>query len=456
LKETIMETGSASDSVHLRDYLRVIFRRKRLTAATFLLIVAPAAIASYVATPTYEGRAKLVIERQNPRAVSMQDPSPGDPNPEFFQTQVQIIHSRPLAASVINALELTKKKPGLAQASDPPTAWLESSVRVVPVTNTRLIEISVTDSNPELAAAGANALAQAYVAYSLEQRQDASRQAAEWLAPHVRALEAKATESQLALQKSREEADLVSLGEKKTLAQRKLEELNLAYVAIQPKRLEAEARLAELKKAGSDPNLIGAASPNDPVIQKLKNDLAELNARHAQLLRVYTPIYPEVVQVATQIQEMKQRIRDEIAGVALSAQSELNVLRAREASLLAAVNRHRDEAQALEMKRAQHDTLAREAQTNLELYDTLLKRAKENGLAQGSEVNNARVMEEAVVPDVPIRPNVRLNMATAIVLGLALAPALAFFVEYMDDTVQTPEQAEGSLGAPVFGRIPSL
>ena len=451
-----METGSASDGVHLRDYLRVIFRRKRLTAATFLLIVAPAAIASYFATPTYEARAKLVIERQTPRAVSMQDSSSGDPNPEFFQTQVQIIHSRPLAASVIDALELTKKKPDLAQASDPPTAWLDSSVRVVPVTNTRLIDISVTDSDPELAAAGANALAQAYVAYSLEQRQDASRQAAEWLAPHVRALEAKTTESQLALQRSREEADLVSLGEKKTLAQRKLEELNLAYVAIQPKRLEAEARLAELKKTGGDPNLIGAASLNDPVMQKLKNDLAELNARHAQLLRVYTPIYPEVIQVATQIQEMKQRIRDEIAGVALSAQSELNVLRAREASLLAAVNRHRDETQALEMKRVQHDTLAREAQSNLELYDTLLKRAKETGLAQGSEVNNARVMEEAVVPTVPIRPNVRLNMITAIVLGLALAPALAFFVEYMDDTVRTPEQAEGSLGAPVFGRIPSL
>ena len=149
-----METGSASDGAHLRDYLRVIFRRKWLTAATFLLIVAPAAIASYFATPTYEARARLVIERQNPRPVGMQDPSPGDPNPEFFQTQVQIIHSRPLAASVIDALELTKKKPGLAQATDPPTAWLQSSVRVAPVTNTRLIEISVTDSDPELAAAG--------------------------------------------------------------------------------------------------------------------------------------------------------------------------------------------------------------------------------------------------------------------------------------------------------------
>jgi succinoglycan biosynthesis transport protein ExoP len=199
-----METGSASDGAHLRDYLRVILRRKRLTAAAFLLIVAPVAIACYFATPTYEGRARLVIERQNPRAVSMQDASPVDPNPEFFQTQVQIIHSRPLAAGVIDALELTKKKPALAQANDPPTAWLDSSVRVVPVPNTRLIEISVTDSDPELAAAGANALARAYVAYSLEQRQESSRHAAEWLAPHVRALEAKATESQLALQKSRE------------------------------------------------------------------------------------------------------------------------------------------------------------------------------------------------------------------------------------------------------------
>jgi uncharacterized protein involved in exopolysaccharide biosynthesis len=274
----------------------------------------------------------------------------------------------------------------------------------------------------------------------------------------VLALEARATESQLALQRSREEADVISLGEKKTLAQRKLEELNSAYIETQPKRVEAEARLAELKKAQSDPDLIIAASVSttDPTIQRLKNDLAQLNVRHAQLRRVYTEKYPEVVQVATQIQEMKQRIREELAGLVLSAQSDVNVLKAREASLLATVNRQRDEAQALEKKRARYDTLEREARTNLDLYDTLLKRAKESALTQASDANNVRVVEEAIAPDSPIAPKTRLNMLAAIVLGLVIAPALAFFVEYMDDTVRTAEQAEGSMGAPVFGRIPSL
>jgi uncharacterized protein involved in exopolysaccharide biosynthesis len=453
-----MDTGSASSNVHLRDYLRILYRRKWLAAITFLAVVASVAVGTYLTDRVYEAQARLLIERQAPRSASLPDPTPADPNPEFFQTQVQIIGSRPLGASVLAALDLTKKKPELADENDPPTAWLRRSVKVTPVPNTRLIEIEVTDSDPELAAAGANALARAYVAYSLEQRQAASRQTAEWLAPHVRALEAKATQSQLALQQSREEAELVSLGEKKTLAQRKLEELNSAYIATQPKRLEAEARLAELKRIEKDPDTAAAtsASPNDEVILKLKGDLAQLNVRHAQLLRVYTAKYPEVIQVATQIQETKQRIREEIAASVVSAQSELNVLKAREASLLAAVNRQRDEVQALEKKRAPQETLEREAKTNLELYDTLLKRAKEMGLTQGSETNNARIVEEAIVPASPIRPNVRLNMITGIVLGGLLALALAFFVEYMDDTVYTPEQAEGSIGAPVFGRIPSL
>lgn len=454
-----MDTGSASSSAHLRDYLRILYRRKWLTAITFLAVVTSVAVGTHLTTRVYEAQARLLIDRQAPRSASLPDPAPADPNPEFFQTQVQIIRSRPLAASVLAALDLTTKKPELAGENDPPTAWLQRSVRVTPVPNTRLIEIEVTDSDPQLAAAGANALARAYVAYSLDQRQAASRQTAEWLAPHVRALEAKATESQLALQRSREEAELVSLGEKKTLAQKKLEELNSAYIAIQPKRLEAEARMAELKKIQTDPEVTSftsSASPNDEVILKLKSDLAQLNVRHAQLLRVYTPKYPEVIQVATQIQETKQRIREETAAAGLSAQSELNVLRAREASLLAAVNRQRDEVQALEKKRAPQETLEREAKTNLDLYDTLLKRAKEMGLTQGSEINNARIVEEAIVPDSPVRPNVRLNMIAGVVLGLVLAVALAFFVEYMDDTVYTPEQAEGSIGAPVFGRIPSL
>jgi uncharacterized protein involved in exopolysaccharide biosynthesis len=453
-----MDTASPSNGAHLRDYLRILRRRKWLTAGTFLVIVGTAALSTYAATQIYEARALLLIDRVSSRPATVPDLVPSDPNPEFFQTQVQIIHSRSLASSAIDALDLFKKKPALAEESDPATAWLQSAVKVTPVPNTRLIEIRVTDSDPELAAAGANALARAYVSYSLEQRQTSAREAAEWLAPHVLALEARATESQLALQRSREEADVISLGEKKTLAQRKLEELNSAYIETQPKRVEVEARLAELKKAQSDPDLIIAASVSttDPTIQRLKNDLAQLNVRHAQLRRVYTEKYPEVVQVATQIQEMKQRVREELAGLVLSAQSDVNVLKAREASLLATVNRQRDEAQALEKKRARYDTLEREARTNLDLYDTLLKRAKESALTQASDANNVRVVEEAIAPDSPIAPKTRLNMLAAIVLGLVIAPALAFFVEYMDDTVRTAEQAEGSMGAPVFGRIPSL
>ena len=137
-------------------------------------------------------------------------------------------------------------------------------------------------------------------------------------------------------------------------------------------------------------------------------------------------------------------------------ESEYNALKARENAMLQAVNQYKDEAQSLGKKEIQLGILKREADSNQQLYDVLLKRLKETSLSQGLDSSNVRVIEVAIVPTNPVKPRKVLNLAIGVLVGLAVGAGAAFFLEYMDDTVSTPEQVERALGVPVFSLIPVL
>jgi uncharacterized protein involved in exopolysaccharide biosynthesis len=137
-------------------------------------------------------------------------------------------------------------------------------------------------------------------------------------------------------------------------------------------------------------------------------------------------------------------------------ESEYNALKARENAMLQAVNQYRDEAQAMGKKEIQYGILKREADSNQQLYDVLLKRLKETSLSQGLDSSNIRIVEAAIVPTSPVKPRKMQNLALGAVIGLVVGLAAAFFLEYMDDSIRTPEQVERALGVPVFSLIPML
>jgi uncharacterized protein involved in exopolysaccharide biosynthesis len=219
-----------------------------------------------------------------------------------------------------------------------------------------------------------------------------------------------------------------------------------------------ESRLEELRRASRQPELL-ESSPiviNNPLIQRLKGQLVELEVTRSKLLKTFRDKHPEVVKVQSQIDEISQKIREEVGRLALSIESEYNALKARENAMLQAVNQYRDEAQGLAKKEIQYGILKRDADSNQQLYDVLLKRLKETGLSQGLDSSNVRIVEPAVTPIHPIKPRKTLNLAVGVVLGLATGLVLAFFIEYMDDTVRAPEHVEQTIGVPVFALIPVI
>jgi succinoglycan biosynthesis transport protein ExoP len=444
-----------TEDVPLRRYLRVIRKRWKIIAACAVVGVALAGAKVHLDTPIYLAGARVIIEREQ-QVVNFQQTNSFEWDfAEFFQSQVQIIRSRPVAQRVVDNLGLKDRHPAIAHSGDPAGFFL-SKVSVDPIRNTRLVLIGVEDPDPRLAAEMANALAASYQTQNLELKLGAARDALSWLANQVRDLKAKVNDSELILQQYREQNGLVSLEEKQNLTVRKLGEFNSNYIEAKAKRLEMETRLAELRKAARSPESL-EASPMvaaHPLVQKFKAQQVELEVQRSKLLKVYKDKHPEVVKVQSQIDEVQKRLRDEIDRVAQGIESEYNVLKAREAAMLGAVDQYRGEAQSLSKKEIQYGILKRDADSNQQLYEVLLKRLKETSLTQGLDTNNVRIVESAVVPSVPIRPQKTRTIVLALLASLAVGGALAFVRDHLDDTVRTPEQVEQILDLPVLAVIP--
>ena len=454
----MLETIVPGDSAHLREYVRVVRKRMWLILACLTLVVMATAVATFLQRPLYRATTKALIEREAPRVVTnIQDVSPTDAySDDSFQTQIQIIRSRPVAQRVITSLGLLTKKPELARSSDPVATFL-NDVRAEPIRNTRLVQIQVDDYDPQLAAEMANAVASTYVRQNLELKLNAARDALGWLTSQVGDLKTQVNDSELALQRYREQAGLVASEDKQSLAAKKLAEFNAAYIDAKAKRLEMEARLTELRKAGNQREAMEASAVviNNPLIQRLKGQLVELEVQRSKLLKTYREKHPEVVKIQSQVDEITQKITEEINRLTQSMDSEYKALKAREDAMLQAVNQYRDEAQSVSKKEIQYGILRRDVESNQQLYDVLLKRLKETGLSQGLDTNNVRIVEPAEVPVSSVRPRPILNMGLAVVGGLILSLSIAFFAEYMDDTIRTPDQVEQALGVPVFALVPA-
>jgi succinoglycan biosynthesis transport protein ExoP len=444
-----------SEEIPLRQYLYIVRKRWGVIAGCLVLVVGVIGARTYVEQPIFRATARVIIERET-QVVNFQQTTSYDWDPgEFFNSQVQIVRSRPVLQRVVDTLDLKERRPEYGQVQDP-TGLLQSVVSVEPIRNTRLVQIGVEDPDPKLAADMANSLAASYQTQNLELKLNAARDALTWLSNQVRDLKSKVNESELTLQQYREQAGLVSVEEKQSLTVKKLAEFNSTYIEAKARRLEMETRLAELRRAAQRPELL-ESSPmvvNNALVQKFKGQLVDLEVQRSKLLKIYKDKHPEVIKVQTQIDEITRRVKEEIDKLALSMESEYNVMKARENAMLQAVDQYRAEAQTLSKKEIQHGILKREADSNQQLYDVLLKKLKETSLIQGLDTNNVRIVEPAVAPRYPVRPQPVRNLALATVFGLGLGLALAFVLERLDDTAHSPEEIERTIEVPVLAVIP--
>ena len=452
------ETLEPVRETHLKDYYRILRKHRYLVAGLFLISVFSVAVWSFVQTPVFQASATILIEPEPPRVLNIQEVSPmGAPTQEYYRTQYELMTSRPIVDKVIESLNLKKRIPELERAADP-IRWVQGNMTVEPRRNTRLVAVKFEHPSPALAAEITNALARQYVKHNLDIKLRGAQEAMTWLNEQMTSLRAKVQESSVALQNYRVKAGIMGLQEQRQITAQKIMDFNKQYLESQAQRLSVEAKMNELQRVTSDRG--GAATiftvADSQLIQKLKQEASELEVTKAKLSRTYKDKHPEILKVEAQIEQVAQRIDAEIKTMMRAVQTEFRVARAREETLLGNVNRLRQEGQDISEKEIQYQNLQRDADSNQQLYEAVLKRLKETGVTGGLETNNVSVIEDAVTPRFPIQPRKAVNLLIAVVVGLLIGVGTALTIEYFDTTVKTPDDVERYLGLPVIGIVPQF
>lgn len=478
------------DAINLRHYWGIILRRKWTVLIFFAIVVAVGMTSTYLTTPIYRAATTLQIDQEEAKIVQyeqVQSPQQtGWDSAEYLRTQQEVLRSRGIAERVATELNLAEHplfnsppgKSGLAawlpwgkaennsgQAAQLDSAALAEKTRalagavqggllVEPVANSRLLRVSFSSPDAKLAAQVANSIATVFINHNLARRMDATSYAKTFLQDRLQQVQAKLEDSEKALVTFQREQELIKSEGKEpgpSIDTMVMQDFSSALTQAQQERIKAES----LYKAaeGISINALPEVMENK-TLQGLKERKQKLEADYQENLKIYKPAYPRMQQLQEQINETQAAINEELSNVRASIRTRYTAARAQEIALGSKVQESKRSILNEQDRSIQYNILKRDVDTNRELFEGLLQRLKEVGVAGGVGTNNISVVDKAEVPGAPYTPNPRRNLMIAIFLGLAGGIGLAFLFEHLDDTLKQSDELEQQLGLPVLGVIP--
>jgi len=453
--------------IHLRDYFKIIYKRRYTVYTFFTIVFIVVLIGTLSTTPVYKATTKVLIEKVEPANLTLPYPYYAPYEPEFYETQYQLIKSTSVASKVVKALSLEntyemyfkgeKITPqGNKTKADVLADIISSGIVVTPVKNSKIVTISFMSKNPEFAAMVANSVAKAYIEEILDMRMSSSRYSIEWMSKKAEEEKAKLEKSEKALQEFMKANDIVTLQDRLAITPEKLSEFNTQLIRAEMKRKELEGLYSKVSGINiKDAETIPYIS-SDPTIQALRNQKLRAEQNIEELSKKYGSKHPAMLKAQEELKVIDQKREQEIKRVIASIKNEYELARNNENTLRRTLAGTKSEAISMNEKYIQYNTLAREVETNRQLYDALIKKLKEESVTQQVQTVNVWVVEKAEKPETPVKPRKLLNLLLGIIIGLFGGVGLAFFFEYLDNTVKTPEDVESRIGVPVIGAVPLL
>lgn len=466
---SVLPWDQAPREPHLLDYF-IILRKHQWLVLTFLLtVVTVVTIASFKMKPVYEAAARVEVDREAQNMLPFQDPnSYGEfvDMENYIETQSKILQSETLALQTIKALDLGRYPEFGGTANSLTWAHGAGAARrpailgaflgrliVKRVPNSRLVEVQFEAQDPQLAAQVVNTHLQSYIEQNFRSKYDATTQASNWLSAELEELRIKVEKSEDARIAYERQNQIWQIDEKQDITTQKLADLSKAVTEAQTMMAEKEAlyRMA----ASGNVDALPAAREN-VVIQDLLKRKTELDMSYSEASRQYGPNYPKVLRLAAQQKELEEGLEKARKTVIESVQQEFGTARQRVELLQEALDKQKAEANDLAEKLVQYHILQHDAQSNKALYDGLLQKLKEAGITAGLRSSNIRVVDPALAPSSPSRPQKARNIMLAILVGLVGGVGLALFREYLDNTVKSPDDIESLTGLPSLAVVPSL
>ncbi len=452
------------------DYWRILVKRKWLVAACATIALTASIIITARTTPVYEAITRISIGSNNPvQMLGMKDintqNNEGYDYSVSLETEAKILQSDALALQTARALHLDQKygsKPATVQ-SGPPVAdpkadarlisAIKTNLRVVQVANTRLLEIHFLSTEPKFAAVAANALITTYKEQNIRTQYESATEAANWLARQLADLQIRVETSQEKLVQYQRDHEILGADDKNNIITAKLADLNRELSDAESDRIQKQA-VYEWSARELPDSPVGKDGDSAAAISKLRAEETDLKMQIAQATVHYGPKHPKVLELNNKLQALTTAVGEERQKTIVRLRNDYLAAQQREKMLRDAFEKQKAEANKLNQSAIEYNILKHEAESNRQLYDSLLEKLKEAGLAAGLNSTNVTVVDPARVPQAPILPNRPRNLEYGLLLGLISGVMLAFGVEAMDNTVSTAEVAEMSTGLPCLGMVP--
>ncbi len=494
--------------IDLRALWLPIWQRRLVVLAVFAAVFGFGLLYLAQAPRIFKASTTLLIERKPPQVLSetREVYDLGTQGywgaQEYYETQYNIIRSRPVAEMALNSLNLNtsvlfptvqselrpllpavmardhlspstisrlgiigihrfgtvKELLARLEKSDP-IAYLQEKIIVDPIQDSRLVRISVEDRVPETAALFANAITDTYIKHNQLHRSSLTRSAVEWLGKHKRELRTRLDESELLLHAFKSDNKMVStsLEDRQSVVIQTLLQLNEKLSEVAANRFMVEGRQRELAKTQKGGIADGSNELlNNSLVQELKQSRAKLSREESELAVRYTAEHPKLAAIRNKIILIDTEINVEINKVAGSLSSRGAALRDVELQLQREITKITSKALSVNKQEITFNRLKRERDNNLALYSMLLKREKEAELAGMLHANNVSKLEAALTPKVPIRPKKLVIVAVTFLLSMLAGLIAAYVADFLDNRIKSQSQLESVLPLPFLGHIPSI
>jgi succinoglycan biosynthesis transport protein ExoP len=493
----------------IMDVWHIAMRRKAIILGSVVFLLGCAIALCAVTTRRYQATGRVQVQKASSDALALDnminaqeggaDALEASIN---LQTQAELLKSESLALQVAKELKLEESKdfrPGFspigwvmglfsaAAAPDPANVPLEdaparrshvvrtfeSNLKVKPLSGTRLIEITYLSSDPTLAAAVINHLVKNLITDNYQTRHTATQEATAWLGSQLSDLRKQSQDLQAKVVELQRDSGVFTLGQTDTKGREQVYTPELDRLQLATTQL-SEAQSARIMKGAlyqvvkdGDPELISGLAGSGmlstassgvtgslSLIQSLRGQEATAQAQLSQLSEKFGSDYPKVVEAQANLESIRKAILAESARVAGRVKNDYLVSQHVEDSARTVFLAQKQKANALNDKAIEYQIVQQEAMQSRSLYESLLGRLKEADLVAGLRSSNITVVDPALIPSRPAKPNVPLYIAAAIFGGLFLGLCAALFRDSTDNVIQGPLQLESRLMNPALRILP--
>ena len=470
----------------VKRLLRVASRWRWVLIGGLLAGAVLGLILTLMMTRQYASTVRLEITRETARVINIdsveRDTSIGDQ--EFYQTQYGLLQTKALAERVARDLGLVDdesffrmfgredvfdvprgertRQANRARRTEVAGRILLDHVGVAPVRGSRLVDVTAITPEPALSQRIAEAWSDNFIETTLERRFEASTYARQFLERRLGQLRERLEGSERAAAAFAENQGIITLPSvvndenkgstvDRSLVTDDLSALNAALAAATAERIQAQSELVQSTR----PDASKQALEND-AISVLRHKRAELAAEYSKMMIQFEPGYPPARSLQSQVRALDAAIAREEGRVRTSLQQNYRAALSREQALRARVGGLKQDLNDLRRRSIQYNIYQRDADTNRELYNALLQRYKEIGVAGGIEKNNVSVVDAAKVPEKPARPNLLINVLLSTFAGGLAGIAIAAVLAQIDEGISDPIDVEEKIGVPLLGTVPKL